>query len=96
MLTAVAPVPPAPVSDADRATATPPTRKFGCGFLPPKMVCSCDDLALPGERVEIMRHRHQIGLGRQLVGGVAPIAVGENAELARRRQALHRSCTSAK
>ena len=38
-------------------------------------------LALPGERFEIMRHRHQIGFRRQLVEGIAPIAVREDAEL---------------
>ena len=40
------------------------------------------DVALPGERFEIMRNRHQIGFRRQLVGGMSPVAAGENAELA--------------
>ena len=41
-----------------------------------------DDLALPVERLEVVRHRQQVGLGRQLVGRVAPVAVGEQAQLA--------------
>ena len=42
-----------------------------------------DDFLLEIERLEIMRDRHQIGFGRQSVGGMAPIAVLERAELAR-------------
>ena len=41
-----------------------------------------DDLLLEIERFEIMRHRHQIGLGRQVIGLAAPIAVLERPELA--------------
>ena len=48
-----------------------------------------DHVALPGERVEVMRQCHQIGFRRQLVGGVAPVAVGEDAELAALDEALH-------
>ena len=39
-------------------------------------------VALPGQGVEIVRHGHQVGFGRQLVGRVAPVGVGEDAELA--------------
>ena len=38
-------------------------------------------LALPCQRVQIMRHRHQVGLRRQLVGGMSPVSVGEDAQL---------------
>ena len=38
-------------------------------------------LALPRERIQIMRHRHEVGLGRQLVERITPVGVGENAEL---------------
>ena len=41
-----------------------------------------DDFALPGQGFQIMRHGHQIGLRRQLEAGIAPEAVGEDAELA--------------
>ena len=44
------------------------------------------DVALPGERVEVVRDRHQVRLRRQLVGRVTPVAVGEDAELARLRR----------
>jgi hypothetical protein len=41
-----------------------------------------DDLLLEIEGLQVVRHRHQVGLGRQLVGRVAPVAVHERAELA--------------
>ncbi len=40
-----------------------------------------DELALPVERLEVVRDRHQVRLGRQLVGGMAPVRVRERAEL---------------
>ena len=39
------------------------------------------DLALPRKRIQIMRHGHQVRLRRQLVARVAPVGVGEDAEL---------------
>ena len=39
------------------------------------------DLLLEIERLEVVRHRHQVGLGGQLVGRVAPVAVAERAQL---------------
>ena len=65
------------------AVVMPPTRNdCGCGFLPPstawmrmKSFCHC-------QRFEIMRHCQQIHFGRQRVGGMAPIAAGEEAQLA--------------
>ncbi|CAM2154319.1 hypothetical protein PT2222_300024 [Paraburkholderia tropica] len=42
-----------------------------------------DDFLLEIERFEVMRDRHQIGFGRQLVGRMAPVAVAERPELAR-------------
>ena len=50
-----------------------------------------DHLLLPLERLEVVRHRHEVRLRRQLVGGVAPVAVREDPELAaldKRRQPL--------
>ena len=41
-----------------------------------------DELALPVERLEVVRHRHQVGFGRQPVGRVSPVGVGERSELA--------------
>ena len=40
-----------------------------------------DHVALPVERLEVVRHREQVHLGRQLVRRVPPVAVGEDAEL---------------
>ena len=45
-----------------------------------------DEAALKVERLQIVRRRHQIGLGRQSIGGMAPIGIGEDAELAALRQ----------
>ena len=74
--------PTAPVASRLIEQGTPPTSQFGCGFLPPKIVLDLDDLLLEIERLEVVRHRHQVGLGRQLVGRVAPVAVAERPELA--------------
>ena len=41
-----------------------------------------DDVALPVERLEVVRHGEQVHLGRKLVGRMAPVAVGEDPELA--------------
>ena len=41
-----------------------------------------DDFLLPLQRVEIVRHADQVHLGRQLVGRMAPVAVGEDAQTA--------------
>ncbi len=41
-----------------------------------------DDLLLPLEGLEVVRDADQVHGGRQLVGRVAPVAVGEDAELA--------------
>ena len=40
-----------------------------------------DELALPVERLEIVRDRHQVGLGRELVGRMAPVGVGKRSQL---------------
>ena len=42
-----------------------------------------DDLLLEVERLEVVRDRHQVRFGRQLVRRVAPVAVAERAELPR-------------
>ncbi len=39
-------------------------------------------VALPGQCIEVVRHGHEVGFRRQLVGGVPPVAVAEEAELA--------------
>ena len=41
-----------------------------------------DDFLLPLQRVEVVRNGDQVHLGRQLVGRMAPIAVGEDAQTA--------------
>ena len=46
------------------------------------------DLALPGERIEIMRNGHEVGFRRQFVERAAPVGIGENAELSRFHQLL--------
>jgi hypothetical protein len=56
-----------------------------------------DHVALPGQRLQVVRHRHQVGFGRQLVGRVAPEAAGEDAQLSGLDELLQtRFCTSAK
>ena len=40
------------------------------------------DVALPGQCLEIMRYRHQVGCRWQLVRRVSPVGLGEDAELA--------------
>ena len=47
-----------------------------------------DDLALEIQRLDVMGHRHQVGFRRQLVGGMAPVAVAERPQLARADQLL--------
>jgi hypothetical protein len=41
------------------------------------------DIALPRERLEIVRHGHQVGLRRQLVSRMAPVGLGKNTQLTR-------------
>jgi len=41
-----------------------------------------DEATLPLERFQIMRHRHEVGFGRQPIGRMAPIGIPERAELA--------------
>ena len=41
-----------------------------------------DEVLLPGERFQVMRHRQQVHFGRQMIGRMSPIAAGEQAELA--------------
>jgi hypothetical protein len=36
---------------------------------------------LPGQRIEIVSHRHEIRFGGKLVGRMAPVSLGENTEL---------------
>ena len=40
-----------------------------------------NEVLLPRQRLQIMRNGKQIHLGRQLIGGMAPIAAGEQAQL---------------
>jgi hypothetical protein len=51
-------------------------------------VQSCH-IALPFERIEVMRNGHQVGLRRQLVFRVAPVSFREYAELAGLNEVLH-------
>ncbi len=50
-----------------------------------------DDFLLPLEGFQIMRHRHEIRLRRQLVGRMAPISVLENSKLAGLDEFLQRA-----
>ena len=45
-------------------------------------------LTLKIERFEVVRHRHQVGFGRQLVRRVAPVGVAERPELSRFNELL--------
>ena len=45
-----------------------------------------DDLALPFQCVQIVRHGHEIRFRRQRIAGIAPVGVGEQAELPGRHQ----------
>ena len=47
-----------------------------------------DELALPLERLEVVRDRHEVRLGRELVRGMAPVRIGKRTELAPVDQAL--------
>ena len=68
---------------------TPPTARFWmCGVLQPRMADDLVGLALDLERLQIVRDRQQVHLRRQLHRRMAPVAVGEDAELARRRRSL--------
>ena len=55
-----------------------------------------DNFLLPFQRLEVMRHAQQVRLRRQLHGRMAPVAVGEDAELAAGDEVRTRFCTSAK
>ncbi len=48
-----------------------------------------DDVPLPLEGLEVVGDRHQVGLGRKPIGGVAPVGVVEGAELARLHEGPH-------
>jgi hypothetical protein len=54
------------------------------------------DFLLEIQRLQIVRHRHQVGFGRQLVGRVGPVAVLERAELAAFDELAQAVCTSRK
>src|SRR5271166_3987176 len=41
-----------------------------------------DETPMPIERFEVVRHRKQIGFGWQPIGGMAPVPIREEAELA--------------
>ena len=64
--------------------------------LPAEHRVHLDELALPVERFEVVRHGHQVRFGRQPVSGVAPVGVGERPELAAIDEPLSRSRTPAK
>ena len=55
-----------------------------------------DELALPVERFEIVRHSHEIRFRRQPVGGMAPVGVREGPSWPLSTNALTRSRTPAK
>jgi hypothetical protein len=41
-----------------------------------------DYIALPGERIQIVRNSHQIGFRRKFVSRMPSIAIGKDAQLA--------------
>ena len=51
-------------------------------ILPAENRMDLDDLLLPFQRFQIMGHGQEIHFGRQFVGFVAPVAIGEDPELA--------------
>jgi hypothetical protein len=48
-----------------------------------------DDVPLPLEGFEVVSDRHQVGLGREAIGGVTPVGVVEGAELPRFHERPH-------
>ena len=48
-----------------------------------------DEILLPGQRFQIMRHGQQVHFGRQVIGRMAPVAAGEQAQLAAVDHAFH-------
>ena len=54
---------------------------LGVGILGPKDGLDADHVPLPVQRLQVVGHRHQIGLRRQLVGWMAPVPVGKDAQL---------------
>ena len=49
--------------------------KVGMRVLAAKNGMQLDDITLPGKRFQVVRHGHEVGFRRQLVGRVAPVAV---------------------
>ena len=47
------------------------------------------DVTLPRERIEVVRHGHQVRFRRQLVGRVPPVTVGEYPELSTLDESTH-------
>ena len=56
--------------------------KIGMRILATEDGVQLGHVALPGQGFQIMSDRHQVGFRRQLVGRVAPIAIGEYSQLA--------------
>jgi hypothetical protein len=55
-----------------------------------------DDLLLEVQRLQVVRHRHQVGFGRQLVGRVAPVAVAKGPSWPLSTNFFSRFCRSRK
>ena len=73
----------------DRGRHAADEKALQMGILAAENGMNLDEAALPVERFEIVRQRHQIGLGRQLVSRMPPIGIGERAELATLHESLN-------
>src|ERR1019366_4987890 len=66
----------------DRSGHTADQETLRMRVLAAKKGVDLDEAALKIERLQVMRRRHQVGFGRQSIGGMAPITIGKDAELA--------------
>gem|GEM_PF-7086711 len=65
-----------------------PHEVVGVGVLATEDRVDFDDFLLPAQRLQVMRHRHEVRLGRQLVRRVPPVGVLEDAQLPGLHEAL--------
>jgi len=72
------------------AVDIPPTRTSAVGILAAQRRVYAYIVALKFQRVEVVGNRQQVHLGRQTVRRMAPVAVGEQAQLAALHQSPHR------
>jgi hypothetical protein len=58
-----------------------PHQEVGMGILTAEDGVQPDHIPLPVQSLQIVRHGEQVHLGREFVGGMPPIAVGEDPQL---------------